>query len=120
MLKPSARYAARQTRLREVDITPAAERLLTGYGWPGNIDELFQMIHAAALRTETIGVQHLPAALLARPGRQLTRIESVERDEIIRCLTRPGITVAAAARELGLSRATVYRRMASLGISLPK
>jgi hypothetical protein len=45
---PLARYAARQTRLREVDFTTAAERVLTGYDWPGNIDELFQLVHAAA------------------------------------------------------------------------
>lgn len=117
---PLARFAARQTRLRDVDVTPAAERVLTGYDWPGNIDELFGVIHAASLRTETIDVQHLPASVIGRPGRHLTRIESLERDEIIRCLTRPGTTVGSAAAELGLSRATVYRRMARLGITLPK
>lgn len=117
---PLARFAARQTRLRDVDVTPAAERVLTGYDWPGNIDELFAVIHAASLRTETIDVQHLPASVIGRPGRHLTRIESLERDEIIRSLTRPGTTVGSAAAELGLSRATVYRRMARLGITLPK
>jgi hypothetical protein len=117
---PLARYAARQTRLREVDITPAAERVLKNYDWPGNIDELFALIHAAALRTETIDVRHLPNSLVSRPIPYLTRIESVERDEIIRCLSRPGITVGTAAAELGLSRATVYRRMARLGITVAK
>jgi sigma-54 dependent transcriptional regulator, acetoin dehydrogenase operon transcriptional activator AcoR len=117
---PLARYAARQTRLREVDITPAAERVLKNYDWPGNIDELFALIHAAALRTETIDVRHLPNSLLSRPVPYLTRIESVERDEIIRCLSRPGITVGTAAAELGLSRATIYRRMARLGITVAK
>lgn len=117
---PLARYAARQARMREVDFTPAAERALTAYGWPGNIDELFGMVQDAALRTETIDVRHLPAALLGRSGPRLTRIEAVERDEIARCLSRPGITVAAAAAELGISRATIYRRMARLGIIMPK
>ncbi|HSO14585.1 MAG TPA: helix-turn-helix domain-containing protein [Arthrobacter sp.] len=117
---PLARYAARQARMREVDFTPAAERALTAYGWPGNIDELFGMVQDAALRTETIDVRHLPAALLGRSGPRLTRIEAVERDEIARCLSRPGITVAAAAAELGISRATIYRRMARLGITVPK
>ncbi|GAC1369362.1 MAG: hypothetical protein NVSMB43_03950 [Pseudarthrobacter sp.] len=115
-----ARYAARQARLREVDFTRAAEHLLTSHYWPGNIDELFSVIQAAALRTETIDVRHLPSTLVGRPGPKLSRIETVERDEIIRCLSRPGITVAAAAAELGISRATIYRRMARLGITLPK
>ncbi|MDE8670740.1 helix-turn-helix domain-containing protein [Pseudarthrobacter sp. H3Y2-7] len=117
---PLARYAARQARLREVDFTPAAEQALTTYGWPGNVDELFSMVQDAALRTETIDVRHLPAALLGRSGPRLTRIEAVERDEIARCLSRPGTTVAAAAAELGISRATIYRRMARLGITAPK
>lgn len=119
-IMPLARYAARQTRLREVDVSSAAERVLTGYDWPGNIDELFRVIHAASLRTETIDVQHLPPALAGPPGPHLTRIESFERDEIVRCLSRPGITVGMAADELGLSRATIYRRMARLGIVLPR
>ncbi|HET8879540.1 MAG TPA: helix-turn-helix domain-containing protein [Arthrobacter sp.] len=117
---PLARYAARQARMREVDFTPAAERALTAYGWPGNIDELFGVVQDAALRAETIDVRHLPAALLGRAGPRLTRIEAVERDEIARCLSRPGITVAAAAAELGISRATIYRRMARLGITPPR
>lgn len=115
-----ARYAARQARLRDIDFTPAAERALAAYGWPGNIDELFGMIQEAALRTETIDVRHLPPALVGRAGRTLTRIEAVERDEIVKCLSRPGTSVAAAATELGISRATIYRRMARLGIVAPK
>lgn len=117
---PLARYAARQTRLREVDFTPAAEHMLTSHDWPGNIDELFSAVQAAALLGETIDVRHLPSTLVGRPGPHLSRIESVERDEIVRCLSRPGITVAAAAAELGMGRATIYRRMARLGITLPK
>ncbi|MDQ0117913.1 helix-turn-helix domain-containing protein [Pseudarthrobacter sp902506025] len=117
---PLARYAARQARMREVDFTPAAEHALTAYSWPGNIDELFGMVQDAAQRTETIDVRHLPAALMGRSGPKLTRIEAVERDEIARCLSRPGTTVAAAAAELGISRATIYRRMARLGITAPK
>ncbi|MDP9989110.1 hypothetical protein J2S98_004299 [Arthrobacter oryzae] len=117
---PLARYAARQSRMRDVDFTAAAEYALTGYGWPGNVDELFTMVNDAAMRTETIDVRHLPSRLVGRAGPHLTRIEAVERDEIIRCLSRPGITVAAAANELGLSRATIYRRMARLGITAPK
>jgi sigma-54 dependent transcriptional regulator, acetoin dehydrogenase operon transcriptional activator AcoR len=47
----------------------------------------------------------------------LSRIESVERDEIARALARPGITVTQAAHELGLSRATLYRRISQYGIA---
>jgi transcriptional regulator of acetoin/glycerol metabolism len=115
-----ARYAARQTRLREINFTAAAEKALTAHGWPENIDELFTVIHAAAVQTETIDVSHLPAYLLGKRSLHLSRIESVERDEIVRCLSMPGATVSGAAAELGISRATIYRRMARLGITIPR
>lgn len=115
-----ARYAARQTRLREINFTAAAEKALMAHAWPENIDELFTVIQAAAARTETIDVSHLPAYLLGNRSLHLSRIESVERDEIVRCLSMPGATVSGAAAELGISRATIYRRMAKLGITIPK
>ncbi|MCQ6269318.1 Fis family transcriptional regulator [Pseudarthrobacter sp. R1] len=114
------RYAARQTRLREINFTAAAEKALMAHAWPENIDELFTVIQAAAARTETIDVSHLPAYLLGKRSLHLSRIESVERDEIVRCLSMPGATVSGAAAELGISRATIYRRMAKLGITIPK
>jgi ActR/RegA family two-component response regulator len=115
-----ASYAARQTRLREINFTGAAEKALIAHSWPDNIDELFTVIHAAAVQTETIDVSHLPAYLLGGSSRHLSRIEAVERDEIVRCLSKHGVTVSAAAAELGISRATIYRRMARLGITIPK
>ncbi|MDN4611577.1 AAA-type ATPase lid domain-containing protein [Arthrobacter burdickii] len=117
---PLARYAARQTRLRDLDFTAAAERALTSHDWPGNIDQLVQVVHDAALITETIDVRHLPPEILGPSTRKLTRIESFERDEIVRTLARPGTTVSDAASELGISRATIYRRLAKLGITAPK
>ncbi len=113
---PLARYAARQTRLRDLDFTAAAERALTSHDWPGNIDELVHVIHAAALITETIDVGHLPPEILGPANRKMTRIESFERDEIVRTLAQSGMSVSGAAAELGISRATIYRRLAKLGI----
>lgn len=116
-IMPLARYAARQTRLRDLDFTAAAERTLISYEWPGNVDELVDAVHAAALITETIDARHLPPELLGNHARRLTRMEAFERDEIVRVLARPGTSVADAAVELGISRATIYRRLAKLGIN---
>lgn len=115
-----ARFAARRARLREIDFTAAAERVLLAHDWPENVDELFTVVHDAAVRAERIDVRHLPAYILGRPGQHLSRIEAVERDEIVRSLARPGTTVTAAAAELGISRATIYRRISRLGIALPR
>jgi sigma-54 dependent transcriptional regulator, acetoin dehydrogenase operon transcriptional activator AcoR len=51
--------------------------------------------------------------------RSLTRLERLERDEIIRCLTEPSTTVTRAAEELGIARATLYRKIAQYDIALP-
>lgn len=112
---PLARLAAYQTRLREVGFTAAAERTLTSYGWPSNVDELFMVVHDAATRTELVDVRHLPPWLVSS-GRRLTRIESLERDEISRVIGLPGMTMKQASVELGLSRATLYRKLSQYGL----
>ena len=58
--------------------------------------------------------------MLSGASRRLSRIEAVERDEIARALTRPGVTVTQAAEELGLSRATIYRKIAQYGLATPR
>lgn len=113
-----ARWAAHQTRMREIDLTPAAERALLAHDWPGNADELVRVVHDAATRAETIDVRHLPPAFSAS-GPRLSRLETVERDEIVRALADPGRSVAEAAAELGMSRATIYRKLRHYGIRRP-
>ena len=107
-----ARFAAYRSRAREVEFTAAAEHALCDYSWPGNIDELFQAVQQAAMRTDVIDTTHLPADLVSGSSHRLNRIESFERDEIIRCISKPEATVKDAATELGMSRATLYRKMA--------
>lgn len=113
---PLARYVGHQTRMREVHFTPAAERVLTTYAWPGNVDELVRVVHGAATRAETVDVRHLPGELTATRGHRLSRLESLERDEIARTLTAPGVTVKQAATELGMSRSTLYRKISHYGL----
>ncbi len=115
---PLADHLAYRVRGRRVDITPAAARVLTDYAWPGNVAELAGVMKDAAVRTDTIDARHLPPELLSR-AEHLPRIKAFERDEIVRVLSRPGISIEDAATELGMSRATVYRKLAVYGIRLP-
>jgi hypothetical protein len=117
---PLAEHLARRARGRDVSFTRAAERALRDFAWPGNVDQLAGTVRAAALRTDTIDVRHLPAEVFSRGGgHRLTRIETVEAEEIVRALTRPGATVRDAAQELGMSRATVYRKLAQYDLHIP-
>lgn len=112
---PLADHFARRTRNREIGITAAAARALTAYEWPGNVAELAATIREAAVFTENIDVRHLRPEILSR-SEPLPNIRAFERDEIVRVLTRPGITMEDAVLELGLSRATVYRRLRQYGL----
>lgn len=114
-----AEQIAWRVRGREVGLTPAARRALRDHGWPGNTSELVAAITHAATRADVVDVVHLPPSILAA-RRRLTRLETFERDEIVRVITRPGITMRAASDELGISRATLYRRVAQYDIRVPR
>ncbi|NYD43174.1 helix-turn-helix domain-containing protein [Nocardioides panaciterrulae] len=117
---PLAHHAARKLRGRGVDFTAAAVAALRGCAWPGNVDQLHRVVRDAATRTDVVDVRHLPAEVLSGSPRRLSRIEAFERDEIVRVLTRPGVTMREAAEELGMGRATIYRKVAAYDIHIPK
>jgi transcriptional regulator of acetoin/glycerol metabolism len=117
---PLAHHMAQRVRGRDVSITPAAETALRACGWPGNVRQLAGEITRAASLTDTIDLRHLSADVLSGSSRRLTRIEAFERDEIVRVLTRPGISMQEAGAELGMSRATVYRKIAQYDIHVPR
>lgn len=114
-----AAHLARRTRGRDVGFTPAAERALRNYGWPGNADQLAEVVRAAAAQADPVDVRHLPSELLSGSQHRLTRLEAVQREEIVRALTAPGATVKRAAEALGMSRATIYRKIAYYDIRVP-
>jgi sigma-54 dependent transcriptional regulator, acetoin dehydrogenase operon transcriptional activator AcoR len=118
-VEPLARSFAREHRHRDVGFTPRALRALAAHSWPENVRELRAVVRAAAARTDVVDVHHLPPSVLSAGGRSLSRLEQLERDEILRCLTRPGATAVQAAAELGLSRATLYRKIAQYGLKVP-
>jgi transcriptional regulator with PAS, ATPase and Fis domain len=103
----------------------AADRLLA-YSWPGNLRELATVVHAAvALATgEVIEEQHLILPE-ASPGRQVSppptearsngrMLREVVRRHIMNVLEEVGGNKRRAARELGVSRATLDRRLAEI------
>ncbi|TWF80480.1 regulatory Fis family protein [Pseudonocardia hierapolitana] len=116
---PLARWFARRARGRDVRFSPDAARALTTYHWPGNATQLQRVVREAVTRGDVVDPRHLPAEVFSGATRRLTRIETIERDEIVRCLVEPGTTVGRAAAELGMSRATIYRKIAQYGIRIP-
>jgi len=117
---PLAQHVAMRARGREIDITPSAARALRGYDWPGNVDELSRVVSHAAVHADVIGIDQLPPQVLAGNTRHLSRIEAFERGEIVRVLDDGGLTMAEAAADLGMSRATLYRKIAQYNIHVPR
>ncbi|MFG3208351.1 helix-turn-helix domain-containing protein [Streptomyces tendae] len=76
-------------------------------------------MRAAASRADVVDARHLPAEVFTGARYRLSRLQEPERDEILRCLTEPGTTMGQAARQLGMSRATLYRKTARYGIDVP-
>jgi len=117
---PLAQHVARRVRPRGVSVTASAESALTACGWPGNVRQLVEVVTHAARRTDAVDIRHLTADVLSGTSRRLTRIEAFERDEIVRVIPRPGTSMQEAADELGMSRATVYRKLAQYDIHVPR
>lgn len=113
---PLARWFARG---RAVRFTAGAEQVLTAYHWPGNTAQLRDVVARAVARTDLVAERDLPPEVFTGTHSRLTRMETLERDEIVRALAEPGATPARAAGRLGMSRSTIYRRIARYGIRMP-
>ena len=93
---------------------------MTRYDWPGNIRELQHAIeHAFVIcRQDVVDVCHLPPEL--RELQLSAQDEDSEPDdELVRltaALEKTGWNKSRAARVLGVSRRTIYRKMEELGI----
>ena len=88
--------------------------------WQGNVEHLRQMLLRVAQqrRMGVIEVDDLPAECRATSRRQLTQLEALERDAIVAALVTNRNSKVRAAQDLGMSRATIYRKIHEYGITL--
>ncbi|EKO3561536.1 cyclic-di-GMP-binding transcriptional regulator VpsR [Vibrio fluvialis] len=89
-----------------------AMRALTRYHWPGNVRELMNQLKRVVLMSDTIMLEeaHLDLPKRGDGKRSLKSIrERSERDALLLVLESHSGQVSTAAKELGVSRATMYR-----------
>ena len=112
---------ARLTRGASLRCSPDAMRVLMRNRWPGNTEQLYQVIRKIVThrRAGVITPGDLPPEVQATSRRVLTPLESIECDAIIACLRGTDGNRAEAARHLGMSRATIYRKIREYGIVVP-
>ncbi|HEY2030583.1 MAG TPA: sigma 54-interacting transcriptional regulator [Myxococcales bacterium] len=102
---------------------PEALRALHAYSWPGNIRELEHWIESEIhfappratrlerlTRAPTVSDASRPTPAIVRP------LRDVEREVIVSALSAAGDDVSCAARELGISRGKLYRKLRQYGL----
>lgn len=115
-------------------ISPEAMKLLSAYDWPGNIRQLEHLIDQIVITNNnieltvdmlpsettdvskrslrTVGSGTAPAA-----NKSIPSISEMEHSLIIQALELTSQSIPAAAKHLGLSEATLYRKIKKFGIS---
>jgi DNA-binding NtrC family response regulator len=111
---------------RSVQVTNAAMKSLLQYDWPGNVRELENCVERALAlgNQQKIDVDDLPPAIASTtpaadpaplsqssPGYSTTDLEDIERTTIERVFQQVKGDKALAGKMLGISRATLYRKL---------
>ncbi|MBY8862200.1 GAF domain-containing protein [Nocardia sp. CA2R105] len=107
------------TKGADITMSPAALRRLAKLSWPGNIAQLRQVLAEIVIwqRSGVITPDKLPPECHSLTRRTLTPMEALERDAIVRSLHDHDGDKRSAAADLGISRATMYRRIRQYGIT---
>jgi two-component system, NtrC family, response regulator HydG len=106
-------------------VAPAAMEVLTAYAYPGNVRQLEHLVQraVATARSSELTLDDLPEDLLAEPaaaappeGTVAAAREKAEREMVVATLAKHAGEIGAAARELQVSRTTMWRLMRKHGI----
>ena len=113
---------------RIIGLSNAAKELLMKYAWPGNVRELENAIEHAMVLTpgKIIEPQYFPPEVRhmqqngAPPVPSINEDPGVEEQTIRRALASLGGNVSKAAKQLGMHRSTLWRKMREFGIKRDK
>ncbi len=111
---------------KQMTVDPEFVRACILYDWPGNIRELCNVVERAVSLTDSseISVSHLPPLITSLYNREKNNhytsisdkdiklvTNEVEKQIITSCLEKCGGNRTLAAKELGISRSTLYRKL---------
>jgi transcriptional regulator of acetoin/glycerol metabolism len=114
-------FLAKLSQQARLACSPEAMKLLLRSRWPGNIEQLWDVLRRVARhrRSGTITPADLPAECWTVSRRLLSPLESMERDAIVQGLLAYQGNKVKTAESLGMSRATIYRKIHEYGIVIP-
>jgi transcriptional regulator with PAS, ATPase and Fis domain len=104
-------------------INPTTFRRLEKHSWPGNIRELQHAVERAVIMSESNILQPQDFFLSQLEDNQnyegmddITNLEEREKLLIRKVIDKHGGNISKAAKELGLTRASLYRRIEKHGL----
>lgn len=112
---------AKKYRKEVRGIQEGALEKLKKYNWPGNVRELQHAIERAIIMSEeeeltTMDFFFLSGSSSTPSSPDSFNLEEVERSVIEKALERHNGNISKAAKELGLTRASLYRRLEKYGL----
>ena len=123
---------ARENNKKIAGVTSDALDLLGAHKWPGNVRELRNVVERMVVlaRSDKLTVRDLPAAIrdaspngkaapVVSKGGSLS-IDNAERQLIVRALSIHDGNRTEAAKELGISRRTLHRKLHTYGLHEPE
>lgn len=113
-------YYAKKYHKNVSTIDPLALDKLKRYPWPGNIRELQHAIERAVIMTDSPSLQEsdflFSRSMNATTPSDTLNLDEVEKAAIVKAMTMHSGNISKAADELGLTRASLYRRMEKYGL----
>jgi len=118
------RYSSRA--YSAVRMSASAMQFLVQFDWPGNCRQLENAVQRALVLSDEdeIQISHLSQMNLTPNARQSVAgdvssslLESAERQTIVQVMNQTGWNKREAARLLGISKTTLYAKLAKFGIS---
>jgi DNA-binding NtrC family response regulator len=102
-------------RKSKLSLQKSALKKLQDYKWPGNVRELQHVIERAVIMAEDQVIKPKDLILDNSGNNDVMsnslNLEEVEKSVILKALNKHNFNLSAAARELGLGRTTLYRKM---------
>ncbi len=103
-------------------ISQAAIKKLEQYNWPGNVRELQHAVERCVIMSDSKILQPSDFLLCTQEGDteeiqfETFNLEEVEKNIIKKVLTKNKGNITQAAKELGLTRTSLYRRLEKYGL----
>lgn len=115
---------AEEHGLPAMQLSPAAREALAAHLWPGNVRELRNVIESALLTADgtQLDVDDLPAQLFSRAVAPTSdhSLETAEKAAIEQALRTCRGNATQCARELGISKSTLYAKLRKYGLSIAR